>query len=94
MGCINFETPCIGLIIEYIFEGNLIFCVYKLNNVRFDCVKFYLKLGNTFTTKTFVMLQQTYGKKCLNRMQWHRSYGRFNSGRTSSKGDMDDDLPY
>ena len=50
------------------------------------CVKFYFKLGKSFT-ETFRMLQQAYGEDCLNRRQCHEWYQRFKSGRTSIEDD-------
>jgi hypothetical protein len=51
-----------------------------------DCVKFYFKLGKTFT-ESFQMLQQPYGEDCLSRTQCHEWYQRLKSGRTSIEDD-------
>jgi len=50
------------------------------------CVKFFFKLGKTFT-ETFQMLQQAYGEHCLSRTQCHEWHQRFKWGRTSIEDD-------
>ena len=57
-----------------------------LEEQRF-CIKFYLKLGKTFT-EIFQMLQHAYGEDCLSRTQCHEWYQRFKSGRTSIEDDV------